>query len=156
MRKFRGVSCVDKASRNLDQRCLRFCLADQARTTVTLNFIQLIPINRKIASGWYFGGMAEWPQDRENRHRCHQREYEPQKHLYNPLDRPLRGGSGHTSRAIVAAMSKIKDTGRAKSSYFQARAAFVSAVPATSAALTSSAAYSRPNTLAQKRTAAST
>jgi hypothetical protein len=61
MRKFGSVGCGDKAPGNFDSRRLHVGFADPASAEITLNFFQLISINRKIAATLLIGSMTERP-----------------------------------------------------------------------------------------------
>src|SRR4029078_1873263 len=155
--EFRCIGWRNKTAGNLHPCRICFRRSDQPSGTVALDFIQLITIDSKLASALRHRGPAAQPENGKNRSSCHQRDNEPKGHEAFIPRRVSTGGSaaGNTLRLIVTAMCFIAQAHCSKNGLY-ARAALVSPMTATSAALPNNAAYSRPNTLAQNRTAAST
>ena len=100
MRNLGSVCRNDETARHFHACGLCLRLPDQTRTPVTLDFIQLVAIDRKITSGLHIGCMPEWPENGENRPSRHQREYKPKQH---DALRPARPPPilGRRSRAYI-------------------------------------------------------
>src|SRR4051812_25583085 len=141
--KFGRISRGDQAPRHLDAGRLRFRLADQTGGAIALNLVQLVAIDLKLAARLRVAAARQRPQHGEHRRRRHQRKNEPQGHetIVSASAASWAARYRHTSRPIVAAMSKINlSDERRKPALYQALAALRSEEPATSAALVSSAA----------------
>jgi hypothetical protein len=99
MRKLGSICRNDETAGHFHACGLCLRLPDPTRAPVTLDFIQLVSIDRKITSGVHIGCMPKRPENGENRPCRHQREYKPKQHdALRPARPPI---SGQRSRAYI-------------------------------------------------------